>query len=62
MVKDLNNKSITKEAQVRIREASCGSSVDQTDELMRTVPRSGMSGANQGGVRSGGLRASGYSV
>ena len=33
-MKDLNNKSITREAQVRSREASCGSSVDQTDELM----------------------------
>jgi RNA-directed DNA polymerase len=33
-VKDLNKPSITREAQVRSREAGCESSVDQTDELM----------------------------
>jgi hypothetical protein len=34
IVRDLNNNSITREAQVRSREASCGSSVDQTGEPM----------------------------
>ncbi|HBR95527.1 MAG TPA: hypothetical protein DEA90_15300, partial [Opitutae bacterium] len=40
-MKDLNNKSITREAQVRNREVTCGSSVDQTDELMLQVPPKG---------------------
>ena len=53
IVKDLNNKSITREAQVRNREATCGRSVDQTNELMN---KNVIGGANGGRV-SPGLRS-----
>ena len=55
-MKDLNNKSITREAQVRNREVTCGSSVDQTDEPMN---KNGIGGADSGRAGPGSRSPSG---
>ena len=55
-MKDLNNKSITREAQVRSREAGCESSVDQTDELMY---KNAIGGADSGRAGPGSRSPSG---